>query len=325
MKRFYHSTAAALGLGMLFLTGSTTMADAATSSPTITKNSVTYILSAGTELMTGDTTYQIGYPVTTPSGVTFNDGHFPISELAWPLDIWLARLEGHATLNNQWRLNGTLKKNLTTPGDNMADSDWLTAGNPGRLDVYSESEISSFDAFIMDVDVDWTFMRRNTISFYAGLGLLYQNFNYDGKLIHQYSPSGLSGAEYYGDGSVAIAYEMTYTMPYLKLGTDLQVTPKFALAGSLSYSPLVNAEDTDEHLLRNKISSGDMDGNAYMFDFSGKYMFTPALFLEAGFHYLNIQVDGTSDQSFYGVPYATVTEESESTQTSGNVSIGFKF
>ncbi len=328
MKRLYHSTAAALGLGMLFLAGSITLADAATSSPMITKNSVTYTLSAGTELMTGDTTYQIGYPITTPSGVVF-DGYFPFSKLEWPLDIWLARLEGSALINDQWRINATLKKDVTTPGDNMADSDWITASNPGRLDIYSESEISSFDAFILDVDIDWTFMRRDSISFYAGLGYIYQNIDYEAKLIHQFSPSGLSGFEAFGNGEVAITYETIYSIPYLKLGTDIQVAPKFTLAGSVSYSPIVNAEDTDNHLLREfggKISSGDMDGNAYMFDFSGKYMFTPALFLEAGVEYLNIEVDGTQSQVFgLGFPLGKVAEEAESTQTSGYVSIGYKF
>jgi hypothetical protein len=69
-----------------------------------------------------------------------------------------------------------------------------------------------------------------------------------------------------------------------------------------------------------------MDGDAFMFDVSGKYMITPAVFVEAGLSYLKIEVDGTQDQRFgLGFPLGTVTEESESSQTSGYVSLGYNF
>ena len=325
---------------MLILTGSATLADAATavspvsapaavaSAPAEMSNAATLNLSLGTELMTGETSYQIGYPVTSPSGVVF-EGYFPFSELEWPLDIWLARLDGSAIINDQWRFNATLKKDLSTPGDTMADSDWLTASNPNRLDVYSESEISSFDAFIMDVDVEWTFLRRDAVSFYAGLGYIYQNLDYEAELINQYSPSGLPGLEFYGDGRVAVTYEMIYSIPYLKAGADIRVSPDLSFAGSLSFSPIVIAEDTDNHLLREyggKINSGDMEGSSYMFDISGKYMFTPALFMEAGFQYLNIEVDGDQAQVYgWGFPLGTAAQEAESTQTSGYLTLGYSF
>ncbi len=337
MKHLSLTASRALGFGMLFLAGSATMAAGAAAvgsatapapSPATATNKATYTVSLGTELMAGDTTYQIGYPATSPSGVVYN-GYFPFSELEWPLDIWLARLEGSVLINDQWRIKGTLKKDLSTPGDNMIDSDWVTASNPDRLDVYSESEISSFDAFIMDLGIDWTFMRRDAVSFYGGLGYIYQNFDYEAEVLHQYSPSGLPGHEFYGNGQTAITYEMTYSIPYLKLGGDIQVTPDLSFAGSISYAPYVEAEDTDNHLLREyggKISSGDMDGDAYMFDISGKYMFTPALFLEAGLQYMSIEVDGTQSQVYgWGFPLGTFAQEAESSQTSGYLTIGYKF
>lgn len=322
----YYSTAALVGI-LLF--SSASQIDAVeTPPPSITDNKASYSVSLGTEMMAGDTTYQIGFPATSPSGVVY-DGHFPFSELEWPLDIWLARLEGSASINDQWRFNATLKKDLSTPSDDMVDSDWITSSNPSRLDIYSQSEISDFDAFIMDVNVEWTFLKHDTVSFYAGLGYIYQNLDYEAELIHQYSPSGLSGYDAYGNGQVGITYEMIYSIPYLKVGTDIQFNPNFSMAGSFSYSPIANAEDTDNHLQREyggKISSGDMDGDAYMVDVSGKYMFTPALFLEAGFQYMNIQVDGTQTQVYgWGFPLGTYAEESESTQTSGYLSIGYSF
>ena len=222
-----------------------------------------------------------------------------------------------------------LKKNLTDPGDTMKDSDWLTASNPGRLDVYSESNISTFDAWIFDVDVEWAFLKVQSWSLYAGLGWQYQKFYYEGKLIHQYSPSGLAGYDAYGDGRVGITYEITYNMPYLKIGTDFQIKDKFTLDGSFAWSPIVKAKDEDHHLLREhggKICTGDMNGNAYMFNLSARYTFTTSWFLKGGFQYTKISVDGDQYQIYGdGTQIGTVKEKSDSKQTSYYLMVGYAF
>lgn len=333
---------AAIGLGMVLVAGAGPAAaadgvvlgagagpmSALPPAPATAANTAGYSLSIGTELMSGDTTYQIGYPAVDAAGVVYQ-GYFPISELAWPLDVWLARIDGSIDFNDQWRVNATIKKDLSTPGDNLEDSDWLTAANPSRLDVYSESEIASFDAFIFDADIEWSFFRRNGLSVYAGVGYLYQNFDYDAEILRQFSPSGLSGYDYTGNGAVTITYEMTYSIPYLKIGADLQVNPDLTFEGSIAYSPLVEAEDTDRHLLREfggKISDGDMDGDAFMLEVSGEYSFTPALYMELGLQYAKIEVDGSQTQKYgWGIPIGTVSEESESSQTSGFLALGYRF
>lgn len=68
-----------------------------------------------------------------------------------------------------------------------------------------------------------------------------------------------------------------------------------------------------------------MDGNAYMIDVSGTYDFLSSWFVEAGFHYTKIDVNGDQDQSDSGIPLAVVYVESESAQTSGYLTIGYKF
>ena len=207
----------------------------------------------------------------------------------------------------------------------MIDRDWITNSNPGQLDVYSDSNISDFEALIFDFDIEWMFVQSDSSNLYAGLGYQYQNFEYNGQLIHQYSPSGQPGFEYYGDGRVGITYEMTYKIPYLLIGGDYQITPDFTVAGSFAFSPLVDAQDEDHHLLRNKVSTGDMDGNAYIINVSGTYDFLSSWFVEGGFHYTKIDVDGEQNQSFSGVPAYIVYTESESMQTSGYLTIGYRF
>ena len=315
------------GLTLCLLYSSPVLAAEAVSKDDAAEKNMTPIavdITLGTEMMSGDTTYSIGGPITYYDGSS-EQGYFPFSELEWPLDIWLARFSVGMDIGQSWRINGMIKTNISDPGDHMIDKDWLTASNPGQLDVYSNSNISDFSAFILDIDVEWTFLQKQSWAVYAGLGFQSQNFEYDGQLIHQYSPSGLPEHELYGDGSVGITYEMTYTMPYLLIGTDFQVTPDFTIEGSFAYSPIVTAEDEDHHLLRDRVTKGDMDGDAYMFNLSGTYNFLSSWFVEGGFSYTSISVDGDMDISTYGYHIATVREESESTQTSGYLTVGYKF
>lgn len=323
-----NSKGVVLGLGMVLLSAPSGWATNTTPASPAGDSKGNFTISLGTEKMAGDTSYRIGYPAVSPSGIRF-DGYFPFSELEWPLDIWLLRVDGKATFNEQWRANVSIKKDLSTPDDKMIDSDWLTPSNPALLDVYSEFDISSFDALIIDADVQWIFLQRQVASFYLGAGFVYQNFDYESKLIYQFSPSGLPGFAFVGDGRIGIIYEVTYLLPYLKIGSDLQFGPNFTIQSSFSYSPIAQAEDTDHHLLRElggKVATGDLDGTAYMIEITGRYLFTPALFLEAGLHYLRIEVDGEQYQEYgLGLPIGTVHQEVESAQTTAYLSVGFRF
>ena len=319
-------TGVSTGVGMSVYFNSVFAADDTPKDITTEENAtpVGFEIAFGTEMMFGDTTYSIGYPVTVVGDGTY-EGYFPFSELEWPLDIWLARIDAGINIGPSWRVNGTVKKNISDPDDSMIDKDWLTDSNPAQLDVFSTSSISDFDALIFDFDIEWVFLQLQSFNLYAGLGYQYQKFEYDGQLIHQYSPSGRPGWEFSGDGNVGITYEMTYKMPYLLIGGDYQIKPNFTVAGSFGFSPVVDAQDEDHHLLRDKISKGDMDGNAYMIDVSGTYDFLSSWFVKAGFHYTKIDVDGDQDQSGFDIPLTVVYVESESAQTSGYLTIGCKF
>ncbi len=317
----------AIGLALgLLNSGSVLAADDLQKDSTLKapQNAIGLKIGIGTELMAGDTTYSIGGPVTYYDGSS-EQGYFPWSKLEWPLDIWLARFSADLDIGSSWRIGGVLKTNVSDPSDPMVDQDWITESNPGQLDIYSESNISDFSAFIFDIDVEWIFLQRQSWSLYGGLGYQYQKFDYDGQLIHQYSPSGLPGYDVYGDGSVGITYEVTYSMPYLLIGTEFQITADFSMEGSFAYSPSVTAEDEDHHLLRNRVAIGDMDGDAFMFNVSGTYFFMSSWFVEGGFQYTQIDVDGEMAIYSNGFHILTEREESESTQTSGYVTLGYRF
>jgi len=279
----------------------------------------------GIESMKGDSTYSIGGLIREYDGNTYRM-HYPISALAWPLDIRLARFSAGMDIDESWRVNGEIKTNIGNPGGQMIDKDWMTLSNPKQLDVYSNANISSFSALMLDINAEWTFLEQESVAVYTGFGFKSQKFKYDSKLVHQYSPSGTQPEHnLYGDGSVGLTYEMTYTMPYLRIGSDFQITPNFSLEGNLDYSPIVKAKDEDHHLLRDKVSKGDMSGNAYTLNVSGTYDLFNSWSVKAGFNYTKISVDGDSDDYEEGYYYGTIQEKSKSTQTSAYLSIGYTF
>ena len=286
---------------------------------------IDFDISVGSECMSGNTTFRIGYPVTEIGGLTYQ-GFFPFSELKWPLDTWLARVDLGVNIGKSARINGTVKKNTTKPGRNMVDKAWITDSDPTQLDAYSESFNSDFSALIFDCDFEWVFLKNKSNRVYAGIGYQYQKFSYDSNLIHQYSPSGLPDfKDFYGDGSVSMTYDISYSMPYLILGGKHNISKHIAVAGSIAYSPYVSAHDKGMLLLEDRKLNGDMNGSAYMINVSSTYTISSSLFIECGMHYTKIIVDGTQTQSISGVPTSLVALDSKSSQTSGYLKIGYNF
>lgn len=287
-----------------------------------------FFISAGLETMDGETTYSIGFPITLPNGVTYG-GYFPISELQWPLDIELAKVKTGFKAAENFDIHAGIKKNITDPDSNMEDRDWLTFSQPSRLDIYSDSFVSDFSALMLDVEMQWTFARTSHFAVYTGAGFLYQSFEYDVKLIRQYSPSGLPGFDVTGDDRVGITYDIEYYVPYLLIGMDLSPAKDFTIAGKLGYSPYAWARDEDHHLLREnggKVAEGDMDGYAIFVDLSARYNFFQNFFAEVGGTITRIEVKGTQDQRYVLTgPIAEVDMESVSDQYIAYFNIGFTF
>ncbi len=282
----------------------------------------TYI-TVGIGGLSGDTTYQIGGRYVTPSGS--GTYHFPISKLEFPLDIWMISVEESkefATKN--LKVSVGAKKNYTSDAGKMEDSDWLTVANPSQLDVYSQSD-AYLDALILGISVSYRFLERQHWSFIAGVGYIYQNFDYECKLNRQWSPSGLSGYDYTGTGSVDLTYELTYSIPYIEIGTQYIFNNKWSLYASLGYSPIVHAEDLDIHVLRAKVSEGDCDGDAILFSLKGRYTVSRSWFFALQLDYTYINTDGRQKQYTDGAWSATIDQEITSEQLFGALSAGYAF
>jgi len=290
-------------------------------SPPSLHGSNTYI-KAGIVGLSGDTTYRIGGKHVNPSGSgTF---HFPISELKFPLDIWMLSVEESKEFAKKWKASVGAKKNYTSNAGEMKDSDWLTSTNPSQLDVYSQSD-AYLDALLLGINISYRFFERPHWSLIAGVGYRYQNFDYECKLNRQWSPSGLSGYDYTGTGSVDLTYEVTYSIPYIEIGTQYIFTNKWSLDASLGYSPIVHAEDLDVHVLRAKVSEGDCDGDAFLFAVKGRYNFRSNWFLTLQLDYTYIETEGSQKQFLNGAWLTTIDQEITSEQIFGVLSMGYAF
>lgn len=290
---------------------------------TTVEGGVSSWIAIGVEQWSGHNSYQIGYPVTFATGS--ENGYFPFSKLEFPLDVPMAALRVGVDFHDRIPVFATLKKPLTDPGDRMIDQDWITPENPTQLDIFSESEISSFDATVFDIDAGYKVLRGEQGWLAAGAGYLYQNFDYEVRLIRQWSPSGQEGFDFLGDGRTALAYEISYQVPYVQLRGEFRPTPQALFQARVAYSPWVTAEDHDQHLLRYKDNKGDLDGDFLSLTLAGRYQFTPHWFVSAGYEYTRFDLDGTMNSELYGVYDHTVTEKVESSQSVIFLTAGYLF
>ena len=287
----------------------------------LSKVSNTYI-TVGIGRMSGDTTYQIGGRYVTPSGS--GTYHFPISKLEFPLDVWLISAEESKEFAKNVTVSVSARKNYTRDAGKMEDFDWLTPSNPSQLDVYSQSD-AYLDVLQLGIHISYEFFEAMHWSFSAGVGYRYQNLDYECRLIKQWSPSGLSGYDYTGTGSVDLTYEVTYHIPYIEIGTHYAVSNKLSLNANLGYSPIVHADDLDVHVLRAKVSEGDRDGDAILFSLNGRYTLSPKWFLALKIDYTYITADGRQKQYTDGAWSATIDQKITSEQLCGVLSVGYAF
>ncbi len=284
-------------------------------------------IEAGVGMLKGDTTYRIGYPVYY---VNFGaqEGYFPISELEFPLDIYMGSVVTSIMFAEKWKVSLGVKKEITNDPGDMKNSDWITENNPSRLNIFSTSN-TELDALIWDINLKYNFYTNSNWSFVGGIGYLRENFDFQGRVKTQYSPSGLPGYYFVGDGSVTIKYNIIYDIPYLKIGTKYDSKKKFYMEASLGFSPLVSVEDEDQHILRNKVNKGNLDGNAVIVSLKGRYDLPKKWFITLEFDYMKIKTDKAGMKATFSgadsIYNHTITEEVESQQLLTILSGGFNW
>jgi len=213
----------------------------------------------------------------------------------------------------------------------MEDSDWLYAYSASKA-IYSESD-AEMDARIFDGNILFNFLEeldsegKQSLILGARVGYKYQKFDYD---ISNTKQIDYLSYYYIIVPGRTLDYEVEYKIPYLGLSGVYSFADAFKANLEINYSPWVEAEDKDDHLLRYKLSKGDCKGNLFMAGGNLSWEFEKNWILEIGASYATISTQGKQRQHFYGGPYegltyANIDDKINSKQFFVNTSIKYRF
>jgi len=255
----------------------------------------------GYSYLDGDTTYKI----TSVDGTQ--------SELEFPLESSLVGGKLDVAYNDPafsyyspkfiWSLE--LYGDVDNSG-NLKDRDWIAGDGQSGLDIYSESRVE-MDARIADMSLLWNMWVNEGAAFGLVLGFRYHKFEYRAYDTNQvgYGIYALTYTDYYPGAT--LRYYVKYKMPYIGFSWNTRMGDRLYLDGRMLYSPYVDVDDKDDHLLRYKLSKTSADGDAFLMSLHGRYSLRSGWFVDLGMEYGSIDTDGIQHQEFYAGTYAGTT------------------
>lgn len=306
----------------------------------VIKKIVQFDLENGCERYFFYTLYQIGGKTLSRQGITYY--HFPLSELKFPLDMYMLYLNLNLCFIDRLTIHYSMHSSINTRAGKMKDSDWVPY--PKIKTIYSESD-ARIKAVFNEIDL---IARIITISFFslkAGIGFMHQYLDYSCSNLEQISIYDTSTSTYIGNPSYIklLGKAITYNMQYYLL--TIQITPlvKIRLGGGIleiatviRFSPYIKAKDIDDHILRGKTSKGESTGTAFMPALRIHYMFYNRIFLTAKLEYMYLSTKGEQKQNYYN-PFldpgannlpgwsATIDYKVKSEQLSIGLGAGYSF
>ena len=255
-----------------------------------------------TRYTSGETSYHINFDEPWSQG-----GHGE-SKLEFPIDSVMAGINvvwGNRYKKNrqqtQTRFSLTWLGVVHDGGGIMKDSDWVEndaaygeTPHEGR-DLYTESD-AELKGTVVDANFSYNFRLSNSWTLGPLVGYRYHDFKYDiygYRGIYWTTPVS-------GEGKV-LEYKVTYNIPYVGLSSDLLFGKRnqFRFHFILGYSDWADAEDRDDHLLRNKLSEGDCEGEAWLSSLTAEWAVSPRWRLSLGGEYADIDTKGIQHQSWY--------------------------
>ena len=280
------------------------------------------------------TRYQIGGKMVTRQGVGIS--HFPISELKFPMDVFMYYLNMNLNILDYLTIHFNVKKNLHNYVGKMKDTDWIPY--PGIKTVYSESD-TRLNSVITDIEIITRFFSISFFSLKVGAGFMHQYLYYwcsntKQTSIYTDTPPYIGTPQYLVINGKVITYEVQYYI------TTLQITPVFTILGRLEimiairFSPYLKARDIDDHILRAKKSKSDAEGSAFMPFLKIRYLFDNRVFITTKLEYINLKTRGKQTQSYYlpvkeadYIPgwYARLDVRHKSEQVTVSLGAGYSF
>lgn len=178
------------------------------------------------------------------------DGRHKQSELIWDIsDLLLAGGSVSVQIGESFQLNAAGWVSVLEGNGSMEDYDWFIEGD--RWTHYSVGDVDINEAYVFDVNGTYTFHRGNDVQLYGILG--YKRLSWDWSEYGRsyiYSVNGFRDSYGHSGGVNGIDYQQTFDVPYAGLGAYIQFGRKSSGTFYALYSPIVQAEDRDHHILR---------------------------------------------------------------------------
>ncbi|HPC58658.1 MAG TPA: omptin family outer membrane protease, partial [Kiritimatiellia bacterium] len=191
-----------------------------------------------------------------------------LSRLDWDIkNVVMGGGSLSARLMDKLTVNAGLWLALSKGGGEMEDYDWLgpVYGVPAELNThYSLSDVDVTAGYILDLNVAWDLVQRNGLVARVMAGYKQNGWTWEDRIRYMVYIDDYFIPDYSYAGDNGINYEQEFRIPYLGASADWMWN-QFTFSGYLTWSPIVEATDWDEHVLRDThyketFTGGDMLG-----------------------------------------------------------------
>jgi hypothetical protein len=298
------------------------------------KKTGSFDLENGFERTSLYTRYQIGGTMITRQGIGIS--HFPISELKFPLDVFMFYLNMNLNILDYLTIHCNVRKNIHNYVGKLKDTDWIPY--PGFRTIYSESD-ARLNGVITDIDIIARFFSIAFFSLKVGVGFMHQYLYYwcsntKQTSIYTDTPPYIGSPQYMAVQGKVITYEIQYYITTLQMAAVFSFLGHLEIVLSIRFSPYLKAKDIDDHLLRAKKSKSDAEGSAFMPFIRIRYLFDSRVFIATKLEYINLKTRGKQTQSYYlpmreanYIPgwYARLDVRHKSEQVTVSLGAGYSF
>lgn len=211
-----------------------------------------------------------------------------ISHLIWDIEgVPMFGFGLTLTPVNWLKLNGDFRLNISDGSVVMDDYDWFVPGLPWT-DWSHHEDVDTDRVRRFDINAEVTAYSTDTFKVYGIVGYKVDSYEwsgYGGSFI--YSINGFRDtAGAIPDGLKGISYEQEYSTPYFGFGGNYSFG-RFALSGSVIYSPLAEVDTLDFHYFRELKYTSHLDETDMLgVSLNASYRLTDNMRLEAGYHYV---------------------------------------
>ena len=257
-----------------------------------TSESEFYLYSSQVE---GDQTYSVYY--TSESGKKIK------SKLNFPIDATLLRTGFRSSIPLMPKVNGVLTFNVgkdvnsrTTTGE-----DWDWSGD--HLDFYAttDNELEHFlDGSIgagLEYQEDWFKVSLNSGYFYQTSQFIWTAFDQQGYDTFDKPWWNMSG------DTLSVEYEREVWSPYIQLQPHFKVTDWFQFRVTGTYFPTVKHKSEDNHLLVDKISWIESEGDGYQVSSTAYFRPLQAMSITFRYGHRSYETTGTETAHFINTDY----------------------